>query len=71
VRACKLSLLAALILGCGGPDQPVNRSPSIAADSLEFRTAAENADRIAKEQKEAERKALGVRTLKHLEDSNR
>ena len=64
MRACKLALLAALGFGCGSADQPVNRSPSIAADSLEYRKAAENAERIAKKQKEAERKALGGRELK-------
>jgi hypothetical protein len=63
VRACKLALLAALVLGCGGSNQPVNRSPAIAADSPEYRKAAENAERIAKEQKDVERKALGGREI--------
>ena len=71
MRACKLSLLAALDLGCGGSNQPVNRSPSIAADSPEYREAAENAERIAKEQKEAERTALGRHAIERLEDINR
>jgi hypothetical protein len=52
-------LLAALVLGCGGSNQPVNRSPAIAADSPEYRKAAENAERIAKEQKEC--RAKGAR----------
>ena len=49
---------AALLTGCGG-EQPSARSPTVTGDSPEFRKAAENAERIDKENKEAERKALG------------
>jgi hypothetical protein len=70
VRTCKLTLVAAVALGCGGADEPVNRSPTIAADSPEFRKAADNAARIAKEQQAAERKALGDRNLEQNRETN-
>src|SRR5687768_13652047 len=52
-------LAALFVIGCNGPTSSPTKSPTVAGDSPEFRKAAENAERIAKEQQQAERKALG------------
>jgi hypothetical protein len=57
-------IAAMLLLGCGGSTSSTTKSPTVAGDSLEFRKATENAERIEKENKDAERKALRG---KHLE----
>jgi hypothetical protein len=55
--------VSGLLLGCGGSSSSTTKSPTVAGDSPEFRKAAENAERIAKDQQQAERKALGGKRM--------
>jgi hypothetical protein len=64
VRKLACAVVCLATLGCGGGQTaPTTKSPVVTGDSPEFKAAAENAERIDKELKAAERKALGGKTI--------